>query len=106
GGGPRDQDPLVSAQRELREETGITAGRWDRILNTHLSNSVTDELSFPYLARDLKFDTAEPEPTEQLQVKRVSLDEALERIDRGEITDALTILSLDRVKLLLPELAS
>src|SRR5690606_26494206 len=74
GGGPLDVDPLISAQRELLEETGIRAARWDLLLTMHLSNSVSDEQAFVYLATGLSYHDSQPEETEQLQLRRVSLD--------------------------------
>ena len=46
GGGPLDQDILTSAQRELKEETGLTAAKWTNIMRIHTSNSATDEEGF------------------------------------------------------------
>lgn len=99
GGAPLDEEPLGAAQRELREETGYTAGCWEEILRSHLSNSVSDELAVCYLATDLQPGVAAPEGTEQLQTRWVPFREALAMIGRGEITDALSILGLYRVAL-------
>jgi 8-oxo-dGTP pyrophosphatase MutT (NUDIX family) len=100
GGCPLGTDPLASAQRELKEETGITAGHWMPVLDLHLSNSVTDESGKVFLARELTFGTAEPEDTEDLKIMRLPLDEACEKVFRGEITDALAVAALLRVKLM------
>jgi 8-oxo-dGTP pyrophosphatase MutT (NUDIX family) len=94
GGGPVDGDPLLSAQRELLEETGITAQRWTPLLEMHTSNSVTDEYGVAYLAQELTFGTAQPEETEDLRVWKLPFSEALEMVMRGEITDALSMLAL------------
>lgn len=99
GGGPLHTDPLDSARRELREETGITAGQWVRVLDCHLSNSVTDEAGIVYLARGLSFGPAQPEATEQLSLRRLPFTEAVDMVLRGEITDSLSIMGLLRVKL-------
>ena len=66
----------------------------------HLSNSVTDEFGSIYLATDLEFGEAEPEDTEELIVKKLHLDTAIEMIYSREITDSLTIAGLLRTKLL------
>lgn len=100
GGGKFTDTPIVSAQRELLEETGMTAGTWLEIGEVHTSNSVTDERGVIFVAKDLSFGQAEPEDTEQLEVRRVHLDEAVEMVMRGEITDALAIVALLKVKLL------
>ncbi|MGY8792296.1 MAG: NUDIX domain-containing protein [Cytophagales bacterium] len=46
---------LGSAKRELLEETGITAARWESLSKVHLSNSVSDEVGYIYLAKRAYF---------------------------------------------------
>ena len=95
GGGPIELDPLVSARRELLEETGISAGKWEKIVTIHTSNSVTDEMGYIYLATDLEFGDPEPEESEEdLQVKRIHLTEALNMVLNNEITDSLSMTGL------------
>jgi ADP-ribose pyrophosphatase len=103
GGGPLGIDPLESAKRELLEETGLKADNWTELQRLHLSNSVSDELAILYLARDLKQFEAEPEDTEQLIIKKVPFEEAYQMVCRGEITDAMTVAAILKVKLLLLE---
>ena len=88
-------------RRELLEETGLTASRWDDLGTIHPSNCVTDEVCYPYLARDLSEGTACPDPEEQLQVRRLPLTEALAMVDDGTITDAVSILALTRAEAIL-----
>ena len=67
GGSPLGTDPLESAKRELKEETGLTAKRWTRGLDRlWLSNSVCDESGVFYIAQDLEIGEAEPEDTEYM----------------------------------------
>ncbi|MEL6926111.1 MAG: NUDIX hydrolase, partial [Bacteroidota bacterium] len=94
GGCPLGTDPLDSAKRELLEETGITAGQWTHLMDFHLSNSVTDEAGVLYMAEDLSFGEAEPEDTEDLQVKKLPFTEAIELIQTGQITDSVSIMGL------------
>lgn len=101
GGCPIGTDPLATAQRELQEETGMSAGYWEQILHIHLSNSVTDEAGYAFLARQLHFGKAQPEETEDLQVRRLPLTEAIEWVLNGDITDVLSVAALLRVKVLL-----
>ncbi|HMO39342.1 MAG TPA: NUDIX hydrolase [Saprospiraceae bacterium] len=101
GGGPLGTSPLEAAQRELLEETGIRARHWTKILDMHISNSVTDEAAMAFVARELEFGAATPEDTEQLQVRRLPLAEAVEMVVQGTITDALSVAALLKVELLL-----
>lgn len=94
GGGPLGQEPLLSAQRELKEETGYVAASWELIMRIHTSNSVTDEEGFIFLARNLTAGETEFEDTEDLQIKRVHISEAVEMAYDGRITDAISIAGL------------
>jgi 8-oxo-dGTP pyrophosphatase MutT (NUDIX family) len=94
GGCPEGEDPLSAARRELAEETGLTARDWRLLGEADLSNSVSDERAIYFLATDLTHGEAEPEGSEVLQQKRVSLDEALSMIESKAITDALSIIAL------------
>ena len=97
GGVSDDEDPLIGARRELLEETGCTAAEWRQIARFDLSNSVTDEHGMLYLASGLTDGDSRPDATEDLQLRRVAFAEALAMIDRGEITDAMSQIALDRV---------
>jgi 8-oxo-dGTP pyrophosphatase MutT (NUDIX family) len=103
GGCPLDSDPLETAKRELLEETGISANGWTEIQRMHLSNSVSDELAIIYLARDLGYGTAEPEETEQLQVKKVAFEDAYQMVSSGQITDSLSVAAILKLKLMKAE---
>lgn len=103
GGCPLGTDPLETAKRELKEETGMTASTWTHILDLHTSNSVTDEAGMVFLATGLSHGDAQPEETEDLRVEKVPLKKALELIDQGIITDALSVMGLYRVYWLLRE---
>lgn len=113
GGGPEEIAPLESAQRELAEECGLKAEKWLPLLaDVHLSNSVTDERAYAYVAWDLSPDDRfARDSSEELSVRRVSFAEALKMGVSGEITDAFTLVMLFKADHLLrtgglpPELA-
>jgi 8-oxo-dGTP pyrophosphatase MutT (NUDIX family) len=94
GGCPESEDPLDAAKRELQEETGITAENWQLMGQSHLSNSVSDELAIWYLAQGLSHGPISPEGTEQLTLRRLPIDEALRMVLNGEITDAISMLAI------------
>lgn len=70
GGGPLGIDPLDSAKRELKEETGLIAKKYTELGRIHTSNSVCDESGILYLAQDLELTESEPEENEDLVVKK------------------------------------
>lgn len=101
GGGKIGVDPIDSAKRELQEECGIIAHHWEKILEMDLSNSATDEKAILYVARNLEFTNSEPEETEDLQVKKVPFETLFQMVMNGEISDAMTIAAVLKLKLLL-----
>ncbi|WP_276483209.1 NUDIX domain-containing protein [Paraflavitalea pollutisoli] len=101
GGGPLHLTPLESAQRELLEETGLVAAEWTKIMEMHLSNSVSDEHGFIYVARGLRQETACPEETEQLQIRKLPFEEAYRMVEEGRITDSMSVAAILKVKLML-----
>lgn len=99
GGAALQENPLDAAQRELQEETGLTAGDWTELMRLHPSNSITDELGIVFVARDLSEGTASLEECEDITVKTVSLDEAVQMAMDGRITDALSVAALLRYRI-------
>ena len=94
GGCPEGEEPLRAAQRELREETGFEARRWQMLGEAYLSNSVADEYAVWFLATGLVPGERRPEGTEKLSVRRLPLREALAMALDGEITDALSLVAI------------
>lgn len=94
GGSPHPASVLDSARRELKEETGLSAGRWEQILFLHTSNSVTDEEGYVFVAEDLTEGETEFESTEKIEVRRLPVLEAIHMARSGGITDALSVAGL------------
>ena len=94
GGCPEGEELLRAAQRELREETGLEAARWQMLGEAYLSNSVADEYAVWFVATGLVPGEVRSEGTEKLSVRRVPLRQALTMALDGEITDALSLLAL------------
>ena len=103
GGGALNADPLDSAKRELLEETGLVAKEWTPILKFYLSNSVSDEYAIIYLARQLEQQTAMPEETEQLIIKKIRFEEAWKMVEDGLVTDAMSVAAIQKVNWMLAD---
>ena len=100
GGSPAGEHPLATAQRELLEETGLSAASWTLLQTAHLSNSVSDEIAYCYLAEDLTPGPPDPEGCERIETMHVPFAEALRMVEAGEITDALSVMGILRYALL------
>ncbi len=97
GGAPRHELPLDAAKRELKEETGLTASGWTELMRLHISNSITDEQGIVFVATNLQEGESEFDETEDIEIRKMPLADALAMIFRGEITDALTVAGLLRL---------
>jgi 8-oxo-dGDP phosphatase len=96
GGGAKHIDPLISAQRELREEAGLEAKEWHQVLAFDVSNSVTDERGLGFLALDLSPVPTEPDETEEFAMARIPFHEALSLAMAGHMRDLITLAMLLR----------
>lgn len=96
GGGKQDVPPLVGIQRELSEEAGLKAQHWLPLFSDlKMSNSVTDERSFGFMAWGLSPDeTWQKDASEDLVVRRVPFAEAVRMGVSGEINDAFSLVML------------
>lgn len=94
GGCPAGEKPLIAAKRELQEETGFSAAHWQEIQTLHPSNSITDEKGLVFLATDLTAGEMALEASEDISVKRLPLNEAIEWALDGRITDAISVAAL------------
>lgn len=95
GGAPFEENILEAAIRELKEETGITAKKLTLLTKLHTSNSVSDETGYIFLAEELEHgENALEESEADLKVKKLSLQEAVDMVLRGEITDSMSMIGL------------
>ena len=97
GGVPSGEAALAGAQRELREEVGLVARDWQRILVMQMSNSSSDEMCEVFLATGLSDAPVDPDPTEMLTAARVPFREALAAAVDGRIQDSITVAALLRL---------
>ncbi|MCK5703722.1 MAG: DNA mismatch repair protein MutT, partial [Cyclobacteriaceae bacterium] len=67
------------------------AKKWTKLLQINTSNSVTDEYGYVFLAEDLTQGEMDWDETEELQIKKLPLKQALEMVMENRITDSLSI---------------
>ncbi len=101
GGGNKLQAPLENAKRELLEEAGLVAETWNLIQEIQVSNSVSNEYGYIYLAQGITETLPNPDDDEDLTIKKIHFSEAYAMLERGEITDSLTVIALLKGKILL-----
>ena len=99
------EDPDIASRRELEEETGQRAATWRRLASFWTAPGFASELMHLYLATGLTAasgaDRLQPDEDEDLEQRRVGIDEALGMIEDGTIVDSKTILGvlwLDRLR--------
>ena len=88
------ESPFETAARELEEEVGQRAGRIEELGWIWTTPGFTDEKIYLYAGFDLEAADSRPEDDEIIEAFRISLDEALDLIWRGELTDAKSALTL------------
>lgn len=85
-----DEDPLLAAKRELREETGAIAGKMTFLGVLDTSPALINEKIYMYMAEDLTFTDRELDDDEFLNVEYAKLSDLVEMVMSGEIRDAKT----------------
>ena len=88
------EPPLECARRELAEEAGVHAGRWDTLGDFLSSPGVLTEVIHVFLARDLRPAEAVPEDHEVFEASWVPFDEAVAQAASGQIRDGKTLVGL------------
>lgn len=88
------EDPDLAAPRELAEEINRRAGRMTKLFESYMAPGYSTELIRYYLAQDLSDAPGQPDEDEFLEIEEVALNEAISKIERGEIRDAKSICGL------------
>lgn len=88
------ESAAACARRELREETGLLADRWERLGSIHTSPGFSDETVELFMATGLRLTDPDPEPGEQVERHEVGLERALEMVVEGTITNGVAVASL------------
>ncbi|MFC0169811.1 NUDIX domain-containing protein [Pseudoduganella danionis] len=89
-----NEDPLASAKRELEEETGYTASEWQYVTRIHNAIAYSDEHLDLYLARGLKAGQQKLDEGEFLETYTATIDELLQGVRDGSITDVKTVIGI------------
>lgn len=97
------EDPFDAIKRELEEEIGAQAGRWDALGYIMPSVGYTDEMIYLFLARDLTFGERHLDRDEFLEPFKMPFDEALAQAADGRLNDAKTLAALFRADRLMRE---
>jgi ADP-ribose pyrophosphatase len=88
------EDPLATAKRELREETGYTSAEWAHIATIHIAIGYSNEHIEIYVAKGLRREKARFDDEEFLEVFTLPLPTALAWVREGKITDSKTVSAL------------
>jgi ADP-ribose pyrophosphatase len=88
------ESPLQCAQRELSEEAGLSAGRWDHLGSIVTIPSFCDERIDLFLARQLAPSASELDFDEVIKVEQINFEQVLAMVAAGEIIDAKSIAAL------------
>jgi ADP-ribose pyrophosphatase len=93
----RNEDPLDCAIRELEEEIGYRAARFDLLSSVFTAPGFADEVIHIYVATGLSKGVQNLDQDEVLEVVEMPLTEAIRNIEQGTIRDAKTIVGLQAV---------
>jgi ADP-ribose pyrophosphatase len=95
------EDPETCAVRELREETGYVAGNITMVMNIHSTPGFSDEMLHMFVATQLTEGFSCPDEDEFISCRKYPIEECIEMVQNGRITDAKTIIGIylaDRIK--------
>lgn len=95
------EPPEECAKRELQEETGYIAGKLTKVLTIHSTPGFSNEVLHMFVATELVEKNANPDEDEFISCKKYEISDLISMIEKGEITDAKTIIGIflaDRIK--------
>ncbi len=92
-----NEDPLLAAKRELKEETGYRANKWESLGIVYPVPGYCTEVLYFFKAVDLIDDEPEPDPDENIETKVMDIKQAWQMVKDGEIRDGKTIAALSLV---------
>ena len=89
-----DEEPALGAQREMREETGMAAGRLVKIGEFFLAPGYSTEYMYVFLATDLRSDPLQQDADEYLSIEKIPFDQVNEMVEAGQLQDAKSLAAL------------
>lgn len=95
-----EEKPEECAKRELKEETGFTANRIEKLLEYHPSTEYSDQVYYIFIAEELKEGEKNQEKYEIIDLKLLTVESVTKRIMNGDITDGRTITAVLLAKFL------
>jgi len=87
-------DLVEVAQRELLEEAGVRARSWRPLGKVDVNNGVTNDVEHLFLATHLECGSPRPDPEEEIAVRWVALDAAVEMARNGEVSEVCSVAAL------------
>ena len=103
GGGKFHIDPVESAKRELKEETGLEAREYTKILTLQTSNCISDEVAIIYVAKGITEGIASPDDDEKLKVVKIPFEQAYQLVMEGRIQDGMSVGGILKTHLLMQQ---
>jgi 8-oxo-dGTP pyrophosphatase MutT (NUDIX family) len=97
GGSDGEPDILAVAQRELAEESGLSAARWEALGAVEVNSGITTDIQHLFLATDLSPASAAQDAEEQLDVMWRPFAETVEMVMRGEISEVCSVAAILKV---------
>lgn len=96
-----DGDLLSTAQRELKEETGLTARKWTNLGEFLMAPGHSNVKGYVFLAQNLREGKQNLDSTERIEVVKIPFQKAIKMIKEGEIIDAWAIIPIFKTRLFL-----
>jgi 8-oxo-dGTP pyrophosphatase MutT (NUDIX family) len=96
-----DHSMLGAAQRELREETGLSARSWHDLGSVDNSNGVTNDVSYMFLATGLAAGADAQDPAEQVALSWLPFGQAVDHVLNGAITESVSVAAVLKLEVLL-----
>jgi ADP-ribose pyrophosphatase len=87
----KDEEPYSCAVRELKEETGYIASRWEKLLSCYTAPGYSSEVIHFFVARNLTYIGVKLDEDESISVEKVSFNDLLEMIEKNIIEDSKTL---------------